>query len=113
MKKRLPVTGSDGDLPSAVFDNEFDAALRKLRNPTMGGNSLKGQRSLTHAERPKLLTLTTDQGQTPILRLAINSTAEITAKEMSSEKSAVQFLYKEPISSKSLILLSRFIYFIN
>ncbi|KAL7288681.1 hypothetical protein TKK_0017407 [Trichogramma kaykai] len=89
-KKRLPVTGSDGDLPSAVFDDQFDWALKKLRDPLSIGNSLRVPRSLISADRPKLLTLTTDHGQTPILRLAVDSKDENIAHEVTEETSTVQ-----------------------
>lgn len=49
-RKKLSLTGSDGDLPSLVLNDEFDLTLRKLREP-MVDVSLKGfkkqQKSLT------------------------------------------------------------------
>ncbi|OXU24143.1 hypothetical protein TSAR_007773 [Trichomalopsis sarcophagae] len=99
MKKRLPARGSDSDLPSAIFDDQFDLALRKLRDPLVPGNSLRGSRitqNTNSAERPKLLTLTMDQGQTPILRLAFESKVEPVFKEESFVKSEIKTLNKEP-----------------
>ncbi|XP_032685723.1 uncharacterized protein LOC116850953 isoform X3 [Odontomachus brunneus] len=75
-KKKLPATGSDSDLRHTVLPaNEFDEALKKLRNP-LPCNATSKIRSLENLERPKLLTLTVDQGYTPILRLSLDSTGK-------------------------------------
>ena len=106
MKKRLPATGSDGDLPSAVFDDQFDLALRKLRDPLIPGNSLRGPKtanSTINAERPKLLTLTTDYGQTPILRLALDTKGEPLANDSIIEKKVVESVNREAMSSKLIL----------
>lgn len=103
MKKRLPARGSDSDLPSAIFDDQFDLALRKLRDPLVPGNSLRGSRitqNTNSAERPKLLTLTMDQGQTPILRLAFESKVEPVVTDESLVKSEIKTLNQEPVPSK-------------
>ncbi|XP_015588989.1 uncharacterized protein LOC107264820 isoform X3 [Cephus cinctus] len=68
VKKRITATGSDGDLRSTVLADEFDEALRKLRDPLQG--SIRGSKITDISERPKLLTLVTDQEKTPILRLS-------------------------------------------
>ncbi|XP_043290011.1 uncharacterized protein [Venturia canescens] len=100
MKKRLPPSGSDGDLRrGAVIADEFDEALRKLRDPSNVANSFvtrTTKSTMDHVntdskvnenvkivdnivqsveineiiEKPKLLTLTSHQGKTPILRLS-------------------------------------------
>jgi hypothetical protein len=101
-KKRLSVTGSDGDLPSAVFDDQFDLALRKLRDPLLPSNSVRGSKSVStsnNTERPKLLTLTMDQGQTPILRLTLDSKTDNNVKEIFG-KDFLKPLNKEPDSSE-------------
>ncbi|XP_024869072.1 uncharacterized protein LOC112452873 isoform X3 [Temnothorax curvispinosus] len=72
VKKKLSVTGSDSDLRHTVPTDEFDEALKKLRDP-LPSNAAGKVRSLENLERPKLLTLTIDQGQTPILRLSLDS----------------------------------------
>lgn len=75
-KKKLPATGSDSDLRHTVLPaNEFDEALKKLRDPLLC-NATSKIRSLENLERPKLLTLTVDQGYTPILRLSLDSTGK-------------------------------------
>ncbi|XP_011635453.1 STE20-like serine/threonine-protein kinase isoform X2 [Pogonomyrmex barbatus] len=86
VKKKLSVTGSDSDLRHTVPADEFDEALKKLRDP-LPSNATNKVRSLENLERPKLLTLTTDQGQTPILRLSLN-TEKIPE---SSESNGAQF----------------------
>lgn len=75
VKKKLSVTGSDSDLRHTVPADEFDEALKKLRDP-LPSNAINKVRSLENLERPKLLTLTIDQGQTPILRLSLDSTGK-------------------------------------
>lgn len=75
VKKKLSSTGSDSDLRHTVPADEFDEALKKLRDP-LPNNATNKVRSLENLERPKLLTLTTDQGQTPILRLSLDSTGK-------------------------------------
>ncbi|XP_076169719.1 uncharacterized protein LOC143147894 isoform X2 [Ptiloglossa arizonensis] len=70
-KKKLPATGSDSDLRHSIHIDEFDEALRKLRDPLPNNTSSK-IKMLDNSERPKLLTLTMDQGQTPILRLSLD-----------------------------------------
>lgn len=75
VKKKLSVTGSDSDLRHTVPTDEFDEALKKLRDP-LSSNAANKVRSLENLERPKLLTLTIDQGQTPILRLSLDSTGK-------------------------------------
>lgn len=72
VKKKLSVTGSDSDLRHTVPTDEFDEALKKLRDP-LPNNAANKVRSLENLERPKLLTLTIDQGQTPILRLSLDN----------------------------------------
>lgn len=71
-KKKLPATGSDSDLRHSIHTDEFDETLRKLRNPLPNNTSNK-IRMLDTSEKPKLLTLTMDQTQTPILRLSLNN----------------------------------------
>ncbi|XP_011172451.2 STE20-like serine/threonine-protein kinase isoform X2 [Solenopsis invicta] len=77
VKKKLSVTGSDSDLRHTVPADEFDEALKKLRDPLPASNATNKVRSLENLERPKLLTLTTDQSQTPILRLSLDSAGNI------------------------------------
>ncbi|RLU17144.1 hypothetical protein DMN91_011213 [Ooceraea biroi] len=72
VKKKLPATGSESDLRHTVPADEFDEALKKLRDPLPNNTSSK-VRSLENLERPKLLTLTMDQGHTPILRLSFDN----------------------------------------
>ncbi|XP_012525406.1 uncharacterized protein LOC105830562 isoform X2 [Monomorium pharaonis] len=84
IKKKVPVTGSDSDLRHTVPADEFDETLKKLRDP-LPINTTNKVRSLENLERPKLLTLTIDQGQTPILRLSLDST------EKTPENNDVQF----------------------
>ncbi|XP_011496834.1 PREDICTED: uncharacterized protein LOC105361376 [Ceratosolen solmsi marchali] len=100
-KKRLSVTGSDGDLPSAVFDDQFDLALRKLRDPLIPSNNVRGPKSVStsNMERPKLLTLTMDQGQTPILRLTFDSTVDKNIKKEIFEDDCLKPLNKEAESN--------------
>lgn len=74
VKKKLSVTGSDSDLRHTVPTDEFDEALKKLRDPLP--NNASKVRSLENLERSKLLTLTIDQGQTPILRLSLDDTGK-------------------------------------
>ncbi|XP_058807838.1 uncharacterized protein LOC131673673 isoform X3 [Phymastichus coffea] len=93
MKKRISMTGSDGDLPSAVFDHQFNHALRKLRDPLIPNNSVRGLKS-TGAERPKLLTLMMDQGQYPIVRLASEVKAEH-VKEETLQKTVAKHITQE------------------
>lgn len=73
VKKKLSTTGSDSDLRHTV-PAEFDEALKKLRDPLPNNNNniTNKIRSLENLERPKLLTLTMDQGHTPILRLFLD-----------------------------------------
>lgn len=74
IKKKLSTTGSDSDLRHTVPVDEFDEALKKLRDPLPNNNNITNKvRSLENLERPKLLTLTMDQGHTPILRLSLDS----------------------------------------
>ncbi|CAK9833376.1 Serine/threonine-protein kinase LMTK1 [Anthophora retusa] len=70
-KKKLPTTGSDSDIRHSAHTDEFDEALRKLRDPLPSNTSSKFK-ILDVSERPKVLTLTMDQTQTPILRLSLN-----------------------------------------
>ncbi|XP_076625276.1 uncharacterized protein LOC143343851 isoform X1 [Colletes latitarsis] len=70
-KKKLSATGSDSDLRHSTRVDEFDEALRKLRDP-LPNNASSKIKMLDNSERPKLLTLTMDQGQTPILRLSLD-----------------------------------------
>ncbi|KAL6446869.1 hypothetical protein ACFW04_001354 [Cataglyphis niger] len=78
IKKKLSTTGSDSDLRHTVPVDEFDEALKKLRDPLPNNNNVTNKvRSLENLERPKLLTLTMDQGQTPILRLSLDSAGRI------------------------------------
>lgn len=73
VKKKLSTTGSDSDLRHTVPADEFDEALKKLRDPLPNNNNVTNKvRSLESLERPKLLTLTMDQGHTPILRLFLD-----------------------------------------
>lgn len=75
VKKKLSTTGSDSDLRHTVPADEFDEALKKLRDPLPNNNNnnvANKVRSLENLERPKLLTLTMDQGHTPILRLFLD-----------------------------------------
>lgn len=77
VKKKLPATGSDSDLRHTFPTDEFDEALKRLRDPLPSNGTANNKiRSLDNLERPKLLTLTMDQGQTPILRLALDNTVE-------------------------------------
>ncbi|XP_029032499.2 STE20-like serine/threonine-protein kinase isoform X1 [Osmia bicornis bicornis] len=76
-KKRLPATGSDSDLRHSARTDEFDEALRKLRDPFP--NNANKIKTLDNSERPKLLTLTMDHGQTPILRLSLDDKESITS----------------------------------
>ncbi|XP_029169568.1 uncharacterized protein LOC114939422 isoform X2 [Nylanderia fulva] len=93
-KKKLP--GSDSDLRRSV--PEFDEALKKLRDPLPANNgTTKLARSLENLERPKLLTLTMDQGQTPILRLSLDDAAmtpEGNGDAQRSEKHVLRLLSK-------------------
>lgn len=93
-KKKLP--GSDSDLRRSV--PEFDEALKKLRDPLpSNSNATKVARSLENLERPKLLTLTVDQGQTPILRLSLDDAAktpESNNDAQRSEKHVLRLLSK-------------------
>ncbi|XP_070167171.1 uncharacterized protein [Polyergus mexicanus] len=74
VKKKLSTTGSDSDLKHTVPADEFDEALKKLRDPLPNNNNATNKvRSLENLERPKLLYLTMDQGHTPILRLSLDS----------------------------------------
>ncbi|KAJ8682704.1 hypothetical protein QAD02_018496 [Eretmocerus hayati] len=93
-RKRLPTTGSDSDLPSAVFDDQFDLALRNLRDPLVPGNSLRGLKSLNSnsIERPKLLDLSSSPNRTNSPRRFFDSKTEV--KE-ASDKTTVQLLTKE------------------
>ncbi|XP_043523296.1 rho-associated protein kinase 1-like isoform X2 [Frieseomelitta varia] len=70
-KKKLPATGSDSDLRHSLHTDEFDETLRKLRDP-LPNNTCNKIKMLDISEKPKLLTLTMDQAQTPILRLSLN-----------------------------------------
>jgi len=76
VKKKLPATGSDSDLRHTVPADEFDEALKKLRDP-LPSNAINKVKSLENLERPKLLTLTMDQGHTPILRLSLDNAKKI------------------------------------
>jgi len=76
VKKKLPATGSDSDLRHTVPADEFDEALKKLRDP-LPSNAISKVKSLENLERPKLLTLTMDQGHTPILRLSLDNAKKI------------------------------------
>ncbi|KAK2576641.1 hypothetical protein KPH14_005305 [Odynerus spinipes] len=76
LKKRLSTTGSDSDLTHTMIMDEFDEVLRKLRNPVQSDTpgKIKSTNNLeNNPEKPKLLTLTVDQEQTPILRLSLDS----------------------------------------
>ncbi|XP_076476276.1 uncharacterized protein LOC117153275 isoform X1 [Bombus vancouverensis nearcticus] len=98
-KKKLPATGSDSDLRHSIHADEFDEALRKLRDP-LPNNTCNKIRMLDISERPKLLTLTMDQTQTPILRLSLNDQASDTrsvasaSTEACSEKHVLRLLSK-------------------
>jgi len=76
VKKKLPATGSESDLRHTVPADEFDEALKKLRDP-LPSNAINKVKSLENLERPKLLTLTMDQGHTPILRLSLDNAKKI------------------------------------
>lgn len=71
VKKKLPATGSDSDLRHAVPVDEFDEALKKLRDPLSKDIGVELPDNL---EQPKLLTLVADQSCTPILRLSFDNT---------------------------------------
>ncbi|XP_076657724.1 uncharacterized protein LOC143361906 isoform X2 [Halictus rubicundus] len=103
VKKKLPATGSDSDIRHTVHTDEFDEALRKLRD-SLPNNTSHKIKALDTSERPKLLTLTMDQGQTPILRLSLdddddesiietNATATTTL-ETRSDKHVLRLLSK-------------------
>lgn len=77
-KKKLPATGSDSDLRHSARTDEFDEALRKLRGP-LPNNTFNKIKILDNSERPKLLTLTMDQGQAPILRLSLDDESTVEA----------------------------------
>ncbi|EFN83866.1 uncharacterized protein LOC105183797 isoform X2 [Harpegnathos saltator] len=86
-KKKLPTTGSDSDLRHTVLPaNEFDKTLKRLRDSLP--NNATNIRSLENLERPKLLTLTMDQGHTPILRLSLDNTGKISENDNSMSPSA-------------------------
>lgn len=85
-EKSVKKTGSDSDLRRTVPADEFDEALKKLRDP-LPSNAANKVRSLENLERPKLLTLTMDQCQMPILRLSLES-AEKTAEENDNSASS-------------------------
>ncbi|XP_078037624.1 uncharacterized protein LOC144470414 isoform X2 [Augochlora pura] len=103
VKKKLPASGSDSDIRHSVHTDEFDEALRKLRDPLPNNTSHK-VKMLDTSDRPKLLTLTMDQGQTPILRLSLdddesireNSTTPIANAnvEIRSDKHVLRLLSK-------------------
>ncbi|XP_017892455.1 STE20-like serine/threonine-protein kinase isoform X3 [Ceratina calcarata] len=101
-KKKLPATGSDSDLRhSSHMSNEFDEALKKLRDHLPNNNSSK-TKVLDASEGPTLLTLTMDQAQTPILRLSLNdkesvpnvSSTETHATETRTDKHVLRLLSK-------------------
>ncbi|CAL1687466.1 unnamed protein product [Lasius platythorax] len=100
VKKKLATTGSDSDLRRAVPADEFDEALKKLRDPLPSNNNNAAKiRSLENLERPKLLTLTIDpdQGHTPILRLSLDGagkTLESNNDAQRSEKHVLRLLSK-------------------
>nr|XP_033333413.1 rho-associated protein kinase 2-like isoform X3 [Megalopta genalis] len=77
VKKKLPASGSDSDIRHSVHTDEFDEALRKLRD-SLPNNTSHKIKMLDTSERPKLLTLTMDQGQTPILRLSLDDDESVT-----------------------------------
>ncbi|KYM98032.1 PREDICTED: uncharacterized protein LOC108778065 isoform X2 [Cyphomyrmex costatus] len=107
VKKKLPVTGSDSDLRHTVPADEFDEALKKLRDP-LPSNATNKVRSVENLEQPKLLTLTTDQSQTPILRLSlvdntrktpenndsVQSKTSVNSTQRSNEKHVLRLLSK-------------------
>ncbi|XP_014213844.1 intracellular protein transport protein USO1-like isoform X2 [Copidosoma floridanum] len=68
-KKRLVAIGSDGDLPSSVFDEQFDLALRNLRDIPLvvPANAVHVSRAAM-LERPKKLALT-EEHRTQIVKL--------------------------------------------
>jgi len=83
VKKKL--LGSDSDLKHTA--DEFDEALKKLRDP-LSNNTTNKVRSLENLERPKLLTLTIDQSQTPILRLSLDNTDKTLENNDSAQSNA-------------------------
>ena len=75
-KKRIPASGSDGDLRCAVLAEEFDEAIRKLRETP--GKSYD----------PKVLTLT-QQDETPILRLSFATDEKSPVQQTTQNKNPV------------------------
>ncbi|KAG7202421.1 hypothetical protein KM043_018733 [Ampulex compressa] len=94
VKKKLSTTGSDSDLRHNVHSEKFDETLRKLRDPLPNNTSSK-IKSLENSERPKLLTLTMDQGNAPILRLSLDD------KEIPPEVNPAPVLHTNMDSTRS------------
>ncbi|XP_012226188.1 uncharacterized protein [Linepithema humile] len=86
-EKSVKKTGSDSDLRHTVPADEFDEALKKLRDP-LPSNAAGKVRSLENLERPKLLTLTMDQCQMPILRLSLDSAGKAAVENDNSASSS-------------------------
>ncbi|KOC60142.1 Serine/threonine-protein kinase LMTK1 [Habropoda laboriosa] len=100
-KKKLPTTGSDSDIRHSTHTDEFDEALRKLRDPLPSNTSSKFK-ILDVSERPKVLTLTMDQTQTPILRLSLNDKESTT---MHTDTASVANVTTETRNDKHVLRL--------
>lgn len=85
-------------MPSAVFDDQFDLALRKLRDdPLVPGNILLGPKITAphNTERPKLLNFAIDSKQNSSMRVAFEPKVEFLVKEELDEKKNVNSLQNE------------------
>ncbi|XP_020295290.1 uncharacterized protein LOC109860544 isoform X2 [Pseudomyrmex gracilis] len=87
-KKKLPATGSDSDLRHTASPDEFDEALKKLRDSLQNNNTNKVKSMGNLPDVPKLLTLTVDQSQTPILRLSLDNTEKMLESDALSNVNA-------------------------
>ncbi|KYQ56033.1 Serine/threonine-protein kinase LMTK1 [Trachymyrmex zeteki] len=103
VKKKLPVTGSDSDLRHTVPADEFDEALKKLRDP-LPSNATNKVWSIENIQQPKVLTLITDQNQMPILRLSLDNTRK-TPEDNNSAQSNVNVSNKQRDSEKHILRL--------
>ncbi|XP_012284175.1 uncharacterized protein LOC105701736 isoform X2 [Orussus abietinus] len=69
-RRKAPSSGSDGDLRGTVLADEFDAALRRLRDPLPGSRARESPEE-TPGAAEVFGTLLASQECTPILRLSL------------------------------------------
>ncbi|XP_012261877.2 uncharacterized protein LOC105689443 isoform X2 [Athalia rosae] len=106
-KKRLTSAGSDSNLKSTVLADEFTETLKKLRNPLQTQlydhsaqddfNVCKIDLARETSDTTNVLTLTTDFGQRPMLRLSTPKNVCPTYETSQKSSESVDFVMSEDL----------------